>query len=129
MPTGECRRARYVRVDGDEEQDGAHHRYLCWKLDREWVVAQNAPYSLTPVSPRPQQIAAFVVPLLVIVGWATHHDLTLFFADFEVRGDGYSLLCCYIKLASSDYRSLCSCAPRELPDSVRGLLMTGTYRL
>ncbi|KAI0672865.1 calcium/proton exchanger [Trametes maxima] len=29
------------------------------------------------------QIAAFVVPLLVIVGWATHHDLTLFFADFE----------------------------------------------
>lgn len=32
-----------------------------------------------------QQIAAFVVPLLVIVGWITHHDLTLFFADFEVR--------------------------------------------
>ena len=30
-----------------------------------------------------QQIAAFVIPLLVIVGWATHHDLTLFFADFE----------------------------------------------
>lgn len=30
-----------------------------------------------------QQIAAFVVPLLVIVGWITHHDLTLFFADFE----------------------------------------------
>ncbi|KAI0822743.1 calcium/proton exchanger [Trametes gibbosa] len=29
------------------------------------------------------QIAAFVVPLLVIVGWVTHHDLTLFFADFE----------------------------------------------
>nr|AVR29899.1 putative calcium-hydrogen exchanger 7 [Ganoderma lucidum] len=29
------------------------------------------------------QIAAFVVPLLVIVGWITHHDLTLFFADFE----------------------------------------------
>ncbi|KAI0782213.1 calcium/proton exchanger [Abortiporus biennis] len=29
------------------------------------------------------QIAAFVVPLLVIIGWITHHDLTLFFADFE----------------------------------------------
>ncbi|KAI9065379.1 calcium/proton exchanger [Trametes sanguinea] len=29
------------------------------------------------------QIAAFVVPLLVIVGWITGHDLTLFFADFE----------------------------------------------
>ncbi|CAL1705575.1 unnamed protein product [Somion occarium] len=29
------------------------------------------------------QIAAFVVPLLVIVGWITRHDLTLFFADFE----------------------------------------------
>ncbi|EKM55294.1 uncharacterized protein PHACADRAFT_120527 [Phanerochaete carnosa HHB-10118-sp] len=29
------------------------------------------------------QIAAFVIPLLVIVGWITHHDLTLFFADFE----------------------------------------------
>lgn len=24
------------------------------------------------------------MPLLVIVGWITHHDLTLFFADFEV---------------------------------------------
>ncbi|KNZ80372.1 Vacuolar calcium ion transporter [Termitomyces sp. J132] len=29
------------------------------------------------------QIAAFVIPLLVIVGWITGHDLTLFFADFE----------------------------------------------
>ncbi|THH29576.1 hypothetical protein EUX98_g4609 [Antrodiella citrinella] len=29
------------------------------------------------------QISTFVVPLLVIVGWITHHDLTLFFADFE----------------------------------------------
>jgi Ca2+:H+ antiporter len=29
------------------------------------------------------QIAAFVVPLLVIVGWITGHELTLFFADFE----------------------------------------------
>ena len=32
-----------------------------------------------------QQIAAFVVPLLVIVGWISGHDLTLFFADFEVH--------------------------------------------
>ncbi|KAI0929008.1 hypothetical protein AcW1_006076 [Taiwanofungus camphoratus] len=29
------------------------------------------------------QISTFVVPLLVIIGWMTHHDLTLFFADFE----------------------------------------------
>ncbi|KDQ61154.1 hypothetical protein JAAARDRAFT_55858 [Jaapia argillacea MUCL 33604] len=29
------------------------------------------------------QIAAFVVPLLVIVGWITKHEMTLFFADFE----------------------------------------------
>jgi len=29
------------------------------------------------------QIAAFVVPLLVIVGWMTDHQLTLFFANFE----------------------------------------------
>ncbi|GLB34724.1 putative calcium proton exchanger [Lyophyllum shimeji] len=29
------------------------------------------------------QIAAFVIPLLVIVGWMTGHELTLFFADFE----------------------------------------------
>ncbi|KAF9649010.1 calcium/proton exchanger [Thelephora ganbajun] len=29
------------------------------------------------------QIAAFVIPLLVIVGWVTGHDLTLFFANFE----------------------------------------------
>ncbi|KAH8099523.1 calcium/proton exchanger [Cristinia sonorae] len=29
------------------------------------------------------QISAFVVPLLVIVGWISGHDLTLYFADFE----------------------------------------------
>jgi len=29
------------------------------------------------------QIAAFVVPLLVIVGWLTGHELSLFFAHFE----------------------------------------------
>jgi len=29
------------------------------------------------------QIAAFVVPFLVIVGWMTGHELTLFFANFE----------------------------------------------
>ncbi|PAV23831.1 Calcium proton exchanger [Pyrrhoderma noxium] len=29
------------------------------------------------------QIATFVVPLLVIVGWISGHELTLFFADFE----------------------------------------------
>jgi len=29
------------------------------------------------------QIAAFVVPLLVIVGWITGHELSLFFAHFE----------------------------------------------
>jgi len=29
------------------------------------------------------QIAMFVIPLLVIIGWITGHELTLFFADFE----------------------------------------------
>ncbi|KAK0211774.1 Sodium/calcium exchanger protein-domain-containing protein [Armillaria fumosa] len=29
------------------------------------------------------QIATFVVPLLVIVGWISNHELTLFFANFE----------------------------------------------
>ncbi|KAI9446300.1 Calcium/proton exchanger [Lactarius indigo] len=29
------------------------------------------------------QIATFAVPLLVVVGWITGHELTLFFADFE----------------------------------------------
>jgi len=29
------------------------------------------------------QIAAFVIPLLVVVGWITGHELTLFFANFE----------------------------------------------
>lgn len=29
------------------------------------------------------QIATFVVPLLVVVGWVTHHDLTLQFGDFD----------------------------------------------
>jgi Ca2+:H+ antiporter len=29
------------------------------------------------------QIAAFVVPLLVVVGWMTGHELTLMFGDFE----------------------------------------------
>jgi len=29
------------------------------------------------------QIAAFVVPLMVIVGWISGHELTLFFANFE----------------------------------------------
>ncbi|KAG6830745.1 hypothetical protein H0H92_014826, partial [Tricholoma furcatifolium] len=29
------------------------------------------------------QIAAFVVPLLVIIGWISGHELTLYFANFE----------------------------------------------
>lgn len=29
------------------------------------------------------QIASFVVPLMVIIGWITGHELTLYFADFE----------------------------------------------
>jgi len=29
------------------------------------------------------QIATFVVPLLVVIGWCSGHDLTLFFDDFE----------------------------------------------
>ena len=31
------------------------------------------------------QIATFVVPLLVIVGWISGHELTLFFSNFEVN--------------------------------------------
>ncbi|KAG2020116.1 calcium ion transporter [Coprinopsis cinerea AmutBmut pab1-1] len=29
------------------------------------------------------QIASFVVPLMVIIGWCTNHELTLYFEDFE----------------------------------------------
>jgi len=29
------------------------------------------------------QVASFVIPLLVIIGWITGHELTLFFANFE----------------------------------------------
>jgi len=29
------------------------------------------------------QIATFVVPLLVVIGWCSGHELTLFFDDFE----------------------------------------------
>jgi Ca2+:H+ antiporter len=29
------------------------------------------------------QVATFVVPLLVVIGWCSGHDLTLFFDDFE----------------------------------------------
>jgi len=29
------------------------------------------------------QIAAFVIPLLVVIGWISNHELTLFFANFE----------------------------------------------
>jgi Ca2+:H+ antiporter len=29
------------------------------------------------------QIASFVIPLLVIIGWIAGHELTLFFANFE----------------------------------------------
>jgi len=30
------------------------------------------------------QIATFVLPLLVVVGWVSGHELTLYFDDFEI---------------------------------------------
>ena len=43
----------------------------------------NPPEAPSLIDTLSQQIAAFVIPLLVIVGWVTGHDLTLFFANFE----------------------------------------------
>lgn len=48
-----------------------------------------------------QQIASFVIPLFVIVGWASGHELKLFFADFEVCS-GYRLL--FLAFAGNSYR-------------------------
>ncbi|KAJ3474132.1 hypothetical protein NLI96_g12636 [Meripilus lineatus] len=66
------------------------------------------------------QIAAFVVPLLVIVGWISHHDLTLFFADFEVRlslrKPPYTALLTRYSSRPIDHRSLCLCFAGKLLD-------------
>jgi len=52
-------------MDGYEEQDGDYYQRLRWQLHREfWFESFVLVYSMLP-----QQIAAFVVPLLVIVGW------------------------------------------------------------
>ena len=61
-----------------------------------------------------------MVPLLVIVGWITHHDLTLFFADFEVRklvGAPSRSQPALISVLV-DYRALRICAASELPHPV-----------
>ena len=50
-----------------------------------------------------QRISAFVIPLLVIVGWITGHDLTLFFIDFETIILFLSVL--RVKLLIQDRRS------------------------
>ena len=50
-----------------------------------------------------QQISAFVIPLLVVVGWITGHDLTLFFIDFETIVLFLSIL--RVKLLIQDGRS------------------------
>lgn len=90
-------------MDGHEEQNGAHYRCLCGQFDRTWFrcgrFKHKADHEVL------QQLATFVVPLLVIVGWmyvvlrcstgaliylylllySSGHELTLFFANFEVR--------------------------------------------
>jgi hypothetical protein len=73
--------ARHSCLDGHEEQDGADHRNLRRKLD--CTSFHYFPWASSLIGTLLQQIAAFVIPLLVIVGWITGHDLTLFFANFE----------------------------------------------
>jgi len=52
-------------LDGYEEQDGDYHQRLRRQFHRElWFVSFLIVFRMLP-----QQIAAFVVPLLVIVGW------------------------------------------------------------
>ncbi|KAG9015627.1 hypothetical protein FRB90_004698 [Tulasnella sp. 427] len=49
------------------------------------------------------QIAVFVIPLLVLVGWAIHQPLTLYFADFETISLFVSVL--LVNLLVQDGRS------------------------
>lgn len=61
----QCCRACHFDLDGFEEQDGVDHHHLCWQFNCKLQVLHIRRMVLTSV----QQIAAFVVPLLVIVGW------------------------------------------------------------
>ncbi|KAF9808849.1 hypothetical protein IEO21_07714 [Rhodonia placenta] len=49
-----------------------------------WMARKNKmPLTISICVGSAIQLATFVVPLLVIVGWITHHDLTLNFSNFE----------------------------------------------
>ncbi|KAF7440205.1 hypothetical protein PC9H_000549 [Pleurotus ostreatus] len=61
------------------------------------------------------QIAVFVVPLLVIVGWITGHDLSLFFANFETITLFASVL--LVNLLLQDGKS----------NYMEGLMLVGLY--
>lgn len=63
---GECSGARHIGVDGHEKSNGAYHYYLCWQFNRKSMLGSS--HASTWPSDL-KQIAAFVVPLLVIVGW------------------------------------------------------------
>jgi len=51
------------------------------------------------------QISTFVVPLLVLVGWIAHRDLTLYFANFEtiVLFASVILVCLLVQDGRSNY--------------------------
>jgi len=51
------------------------------------------------------QISTFVVPLLVLVGWIAHRDLTLYFANFEtiILFASVILVCLLVQDGRSNY--------------------------
>lgn len=61
------------------------------------------------------QISTFVIPLLVIVGWITHKDLTLFFANFETVALFVSVL--LVNMLIQDGKS----------NYMEGLMLVGLY--
>lgn len=63
---GKCCRACHIRMDGYEGQVRIDHWHLRRKLDRKSKAFLFIRFDLTE---RSQQIATFVVPLLVIIGW------------------------------------------------------------
>ena len=77
------------------------------------------------IASNPQQIAAFVVPLLVIIGWITGHDLTLFFADFEVRAERPPHCPAAAHRACVDSDTFRVGAPRQLPHPGRQVELHG----
>ena len=68
QPLGKCGWACYVGVDGPEGQDGAYHYDLRGQFDREFTFDMRRPFRTDHVN-FIQQISAFVIPLLVIIGW------------------------------------------------------------